>query len=601
MNDLRRLLKYLRPHWTIFALAIVAMIFVAVFETAIGALLVPIFNQFVPKTGAESETLFDLQRFIPFDDWFRAWTMIAVLLFTFTVCKGVAEYFSSYLMAKIGQTAVLELRQELYDHLLKQSNVFFEKHRTNYLVSRLVNSCAAIELAVSANLRDVLRESFLLVGLLGAAFYYNWRLMLGALVIAPIIGVLTSKFSKALRKLAEESYEGNKLLTDTAQETLSNQTIVKAYAAEEREKARFKRVAEVIARANLRSGRIAATSPPTIEIIGFFAIIVLLYFGLREINAGNMDFAQFAAFLFFLFRSYDPMRKISRQHNELTKAFAAARDVWDVLDKDEILPEKPGAVEIKTLRNKIEIADVSFVYDNSDKKILQNINLEIPKGAMIALVGESGGGKSSLIKLIQRLYDPASGAIYWDQTDLRDAAILSLKKQIALVTQETVLFNDTVRYNISYGKPDATDAELCEAARIAFALDFIEELPQGFDTIVGERGVFLSGGQRQRIAIARAVLINAPVLILDEATSALDTESERLVQKALANLMRDKTSVVIAHRLSTVRRADLIVVMEKGRIVQTGTHAELLAQGGVYKKLYELQFAEEELTVNNIN
>ncbi|HEX8639495.1 MAG TPA: ABC transporter ATP-binding protein, partial [Pyrinomonadaceae bacterium] len=554
MNDFRRLLKYLRPHWTIFALAIAAMIFVAVFETAIGALLVPIFNQFMPKTGAESETLFDLQRFIPFDDWFRAWTMISVLLFTFTVCKGVAEYFSSYLMAKIGQTAVLELRQELYDHLLKQSNVFFEKHRTNYLVSRLVNSCAAIELAVSANLRDVLRESFLLVGLLGAAFYYNWRLMLGALIIAPIIGVLTSKFSKSLRKLAEESYEGNKLLTDTAQETLSNQTIVKAYAAEEREKSRFQKVAEIIARANLRSGRIAATSPPTIEIIGFVAIIILFYFGLREINAGNMDSAQFFTFLFFLFRSYDPMRKISRQHNELTKAFAAARDVWDVLDEDEILPEKANAVEIQTLNNKIELVNVSFVYDNSDKKILQNIDLEIPKGAMIALVGESGGGKSSLIKLIQRLYDPASGAIFWDEADLREVSVLSLKKQIALVTQETVLFNDTVRYNISYGKPDASDAELREASRIAFAQDFIEELPQGFDTVVGERGVFLSGGQRQRIAIARAVLINAPVLILDEATSALDAESERLVQKALANLMQNKTSVVIAHRLSTVRR-----------------------------------------------
>jgi subfamily B ATP-binding cassette protein MsbA len=600
MNDFRRLLKYLKPHWTTFALAIAAMIFVAVFETAIGALLVPIFNQFIPNSGTKSETLFNLQRFIPFDDWFRAWTMISVLLFSFTVCKGVAEYFSSYLMAKIGQTAVLELRQELYDHLLKQSNVFFEKHRTNYLVSRLVNSCAAIELAVSANLRDVLRESFLLVGFLGAAFYYNWRLMLGALIIAPIIGVLTSKFSKALRKLAEEAYEGNKLLTDTAQETLSNQTIVKAYAAEEREKTRFKKVAEIIARANLRSGRIAATSPPTIEIIGFVAIIILFYFGLREINAGNMDSAQFFTFLFFLFRSYDPMRKISRQHNELTKAFAAARDVWDVLDEDEILLEKPNAVEIKTLKNKIEFADVSFNYETSDKKILKNINLEIPKGAMIALVGESGGGKSSLIKLIQRLYDPISGAVFWDETDLRDASLLGLKKQIALVTQETVLFNDTIRYNISYGKPDATNAELREAARIAFAAEFIEELPKGFDTIVGERGVFLSGGQRQRIAIARAVLINAPVLILDEATSALDAESERLVQKALANLMQNKTSVIIAHRLSTVRRADLIVVMEKGRIIQTGTHAELLAKGGVYKKLYELQFAEEEITVNNI-
>ena len=599
MNDFKRLLKYLRPHWLTFLLATIAMILVAAFQTAIGALLPLIFGQFMMKSVVQSETLFNLQKLIPQDDWFKSWVMISVLLFSFTICKGIAEYFSSYLMAKIGQTAVLELRQELYDHLLTQSAGFYEKHRTNYLVSRLVNSCSAIELAISANLRDVLRESFILVAFMSAAFYYNWRLMLGALIIAPIIGVLTSKFSKTLRKLSEESYEGNKLLTDTAQETLSNQTIVKAYHAEEREKSRFKRVAEIIARANLRSGRIAATSPPTIEIIGFFAIIVLFYFGLREINAGNMASEQFFAFLFFLFSSYDPMRKISRQHNELNKAFAAARDVWDVLDNGEVLPEKANGIELKPLRNKIKLENVSFNYQNSDKKILQAINLEIPKGSVVALVGESGGGKSSLIKLIQRLYDPTAGAIFWDETDLRDARIISLKKQIALVTQETVLFNETIRYNISYGNPEATDEEIREAARIAFADDFIEELPQSYETFVGERGIFLSGGQRQRIAIARAVLINAPVLILDEATSALDAESEQFVQKALANLMRNKTSIVIAHRLSTVRRADKIVVMEKGKIIQTGTHYELLEKGGVYKKLYELQFAEEEILEKN--
>jgi ATP-binding cassette, subfamily B, bacterial MsbA len=594
MKDLKRLLKYLRPYWLIFAIAAVAMFLGAIFETATGALLVPIFDQFSGNPAQESKTLFDLNSLIPRNDWFRAWVMISALLLGFTIVKGIAEYFSSYLMAKIGQSAVLDLRKELYEHLLKQPTSFFEKHRTNYLVSRLVNSCAAIELSVSSNLRDVLREAFMLFAFLAAAFYYNAKLMFGALIIAPIIGGLTAKFSKSLRKLAEESFEGNKLLTDTAQETLANQTIVKAYTAEEREKSRFLKAANIIARANLRSAKIAATSPPTIELIGIIAVVIFFYFGLREINLGKMDASQFFTFLFFLFRSYDPMRKISRQHNELTKAFAAAKDVWDILDEDEILPETSNAIELKPLQNKIELRNVSFNYQTDDKKILQNVSLEIPKGAMIALVGESGGGKSSLIKLIQRLYDPTDGAILWDETDLRDAKLLSLKKQIALVTQETVLFNDTIRYNISYGNPNASDAIITEAAKIAFADDFINEMPNGYDTIVGERGIFLSGGQRQRIAIARAVLINAPVLILDEATSALDTESESLVQKALANLMQNKTSIVIAHRLSTIRKADKIVVMERGKIIQTGTHDELLEKGGTYKRLYELQFAEEE-------
>jgi subfamily B ATP-binding cassette protein MsbA len=594
MQDLRRLLKYLKPHWVTFIVATLAMVVVSLLEAAIGGLIVPIFDQaFAHGDGHRTATLFSLQKIIP-QSGLAAWRTIALLLVVFTAVKGVAEYFSTFLMARIGQASVLHLRQDLYRHVLTQSASFFDRHRTNYLVSRLVSSASAIELAVTATLRDMLRESFTLIAFLCASFYYNWRLTLGALIIAPLIGYLTARFGRALRNLARESFEGSKLLTDTAQEALANQTIVKAYRAETREQRRFTRVAQQIVRANLRSSKIAGIAPPTIEMIGVLAVVVLLFFGQREISAGHMNAAQFLTFLFFLFRSYDPMRKLSRLQNSMEQALAAARHVWEVMDEHAEIPEKPNAVELAPLCREIELRQVSFGYGNKTKSVLRDINLHVPAGTMVALVGESGGGKSTLTKLLLRFHDPVRGAVLWDGTDLRDARIASLRRQVALVTQETVLFNDTVRHNIAYGRPDATDDELEEAARIAFAHDFIAELPHGYDSLIGERGIFLSGGQRQRLAIARAVLVNAPVLILDEATSALDAESERLVQRALANLIRNRTTIVIAHRLSTVRRADKIIVMERGRIIETGTHAELLARGGHYQRLYELQFADEE-------
>jgi ATP-binding cassette, subfamily B, bacterial MsbA len=594
MRDLRRLLKYLRPHWPIFTVATIAMSLVGVLEAATGSLIVPILDQaFSPTGSTRTATLFSLQNLIP-EDPLGAWKTISILLIVFTLAKGMAEWLSTYLMARIGQSAVLKLREDLYHHLLAQSATFFERHRTNYLVSRLVTSAAAIETAVTSTVRDMLRESFTLIAFLAASFYYSWRLTLGSLIIAPIIAVLTVKFGKALRNLARESFEGSKELTDTAQEALANQGIVKAYRAENREAARFATVAKRIVKANLRTASIAGASPPTIELIGMVFVVLLLFFGQREIIAGRMASSQFLTFLFFLFRCYDPMRKLSRLQNSMEQALAAAHHVWEVMDEHAAIAEKKNARELPVLQREIELRNVSFGYANESRSVLRDINLRVKAGTMVALVGESGGGKSTLTKLLPRFHDPTSGAVLWDGEDLRDVKISSLRKQIALVTQETVLFNDTVRHNIAYGKPEATDAEIQEAARIALAHDFIREMPDGYDTIVGERGIFLSGGQRQRLAIARAILVNAPVLILDEATSALDAESERLVQRAIANLVRDRTTIVIAHRLSTVRRADVIVVMEAGRIIETGTHTELLARNGQYRKLYELQFADEE-------
>lgn len=599
MQELKRLLKYLRPNIFTFIIAFGAMVIGAVFETARLGLLKPVFEQVLPLGNSGGKTsFFGLEEYVP-ASWLptssvEAWSTIAILLFAFTLVKAIADYFSQYLMGYIGQSAVLKLRQDLYNHLLKQSANFFERHRTNFLVSRLVTSSAQIELSVSSTLRDMLRESVQFVAYISYAIYLNWRLTLGVFVVGPIIGFLTAKFSKALRNLANESLEGSKLLTDVAQETLANQVIVKSYRGEERESERFSMIAKIIAKANLRSTRIASLSPQIIEIIGVLGFVTLLFFGQREVLADRLNPAEFLVFIAALFSAYDPMRKLSRLHNSLEQALAAARHVWEVLDENDGLPEKSNAIEIKDLSDKIELKNVSFNYANDKKQILKEISLEVPKGSTVALVGQSGGGKSSLIKLIQRLYDVTDGEILWDGIDLRDIKISSLKKQIALVTQETVLFNDTIHYNITYGKPDAADAEIINAAKIAFAHDFISELPNGYETIVGERGIFLSGGQRQRIAIARAVLTNSPVLILDEATSALDTESEKLVQKALSNLMENRTSIVIAHRLSTIRQADKIVVMERGKVIQTGTHTSLLEKGGVYKKLYELQFADED-------
>jgi ATP-binding cassette, subfamily B, bacterial MsbA len=595
MRDLRRLLRYLLPHSGTFIIATIAMIVFGVLEIATGALIVPVFDQALARPGASqrSATLFGLQRLIP-PSGLAAWRMIALLLVVFTVIKGIAEYSSTYLMAYIGQSSVLRLRQDLYNHLLSQSAAFFERHRTNYLVSRLISSAAAIETAVTSTLRDLLRESFTLIAFLCASFYYNWRLTLGSLLIMPPVAGLTMKFGTSLRKLARESFEGYKRLTDTAQEALANQNIVKAYRAEAREGNRFTTVAQRIRRANLRAASISGMSPPIIEFIGVLFVAALLFFGEREIRLGRMDIAQFLTFLFFLFRSYDPMRKLSRLQNSMEQALAAAQHVWEVMDERAEIPEKSNAIELAPLRREIEFRDVHFGYANETRSVLRGVSLIVPAGAMVALVGESGGGKSTLTKLLPRFHDPVAGAVLWDGVDVRNAKLASLRRQIALVTQETVLFNDTVRYNISYGRPDATDEQIEEAARTALAHDFITELANGYDTVIGERGIFVSGGQRQRLAIARAVLIDAPVLVLDEATSALDAESEQLVQRAINNLIRNRTTIVIAHRLSTVRRADLIVVIERGQITEQGTHAELLARGGQYQRLYEMQFADEE-------
>ena len=376
MHDLRRLLRYLKPHWGIFALATFAMLLVGLLESAIGGLIVPIFDQaFAQGAGQRTATLFGLERIIP-SSGVGAWKKISILLLVFTFIKGIAEYFSTYLMARIGQSAVLKLRQDLYSHVLTQSASFFERHRTNYLVSRLVSSAAAIETAVTSTLRDMLRESFTLIAFLAASFFYSWRLTLGSLILAPLVAMLTARFGTRLRNLSRESFEGNKELTDTAQEALSNQTIVKAYRGEARESERFTTVAKRIVRANLRTARISGFAPPTIEMIGVIFVVFLLFFGQREIVSGRMNAAQFLTFLFFLFRSYDPMRKLSRLQNSMEQALAAAHHVWEIMDEHaEIAGETRRARPADSTRA-IELRDVSFGYANEARSVLRDVNLK---------------------------------------------------------------------------------------------------------------------------------------------------------------------------------------------------------------------------------
>src|ERR671927_728115 len=420
MRDLRRLLFYLKPHWGKFTLATVAMFAVGLLQSAIGALIVPIFDQALRQggnAGQRTPTLFGLQHFIP-DSGFAAWRTIAVLLILFTLAKGVAEYFSTYLMARVGQESVLRLRTDMYSHLHAQAADFFERHRTNYLVSRLVGSAAAIETAVSNTLRDMLREGFTLLCFLTASFYYSWRLTLGSLAIAPLVGFLTARFGRSLRNLARESYEGGQRLVDTAQEALTNQTIVKAYAAEGRERGRFERVARQIMRANLRTAKIQGIAPNIIELVGVLAVAALLFFAQREILSGRMNAALFITFLFFLFSSYDPMRKLSRLHNGMEQALAAVRHVWEVMDERAEMPEKPNARELGPLAEAIELRGVHFRYGNEERRVLRDISLTIGAGRMVALVGESGGGKSTLTKLVPRFHYPTEGSVTWDGTDL---------------------------------------------------------------------------------------------------------------------------------------------------------------------------------------
>ncbi len=593
MNDFRILLKNVRPYTGLFAVAFLLMTLVGVFEAGRTALLKSIIDILSGNPNVAAGGLaarIDVSHYLPAGT--NALPLIAVLLVVFTAIRGSSEYFSNVLMWRIGVGAVVDLRQRLYDHILQQSSEFFTEHPTNTLTSHIVSDAEKVQVAVSTLLADLLREGLTFLALLCLVFVLNWRLTLAIVVVGPLIYVLTVRFGRRLRRIAHSTQEGTEDMLDIAQETISGYRIVNAFGMEKFEQRKFRQSLLHLARTQVRAARVIYLSSPILELLGVLIAAVFLLYARHVIAAGAMTIGTFAAYIVAMLQMYDPLRKLSRIQNYFQQSFAATSRIYKLLDTHTEKSDRPGAVELAPLADRIQFLDVSFKYQDSNDWILKNVKLEVQRGEVVALVGLSGAGKSTLTNLLMRFYDPTVGKIQIDGIDIRDAKLVSLRAQIALVTQEVILFNDSIINNIAYGGAEFDRGKIEAAAHAAYAHDFIIERG-GYDTLIGERGVKLSGGERQRLAIARAILKDAPILVLDEATSALDTQSERWVQRALANLMQDRTTIVIAHRLTTIHRADKIVVLDRGRVVDTGTHDQLMLRGGIYRDLYELQFSDE--------
>jgi subfamily B ATP-binding cassette protein MsbA len=518
---------------------------------------------------------------------------VALAILAAYLLKGIGSYFSSYLMADVGQHVVLDLRNNMFRHTLGQSAAFFKSHSTGQLLSRLTNDIAQVQQVVSETVADLLRESMAVVGFAGLLFAYDPGLALVCLTGAPLVLYPLVRLGQRLRRTTKRSQEHLEHMSHVATEAFTGHRIVKAFGAEDREAARFGLAAHALYRVNLLVTATVSVMPPVMEFLGGAAMATALWYGSREIATGRMTEGEFTAFLAALFLMYGPLKKLSRVNANIQQAIAASQRIFELLDTHTEVPEVAQAPALPPKATAIEFRDVSFEYeDASGKSALRHVSFTVTAGQTVAIVGRSGAGKTSLANLLPRFYDVTGGSILIDGIDIRSVTLVSLRDQIGMVTQETVLFDDTIAHNIAYGRPGATAAGIEAAARAARAHEFVVSLPKRYETVIGERGQRLSGGQRQRLAIARALLKNSPILILDEATSALDSESEALVQDALANLMRNRTSFVIAHRLSTIQRADVIVVLERGHVVEIGKHDELLARPeGVYAGLHALQFA----------
>jgi subfamily B ATP-binding cassette protein MsbA len=520
--------------------------------------------------------------------------VVAFALVASTLVKGICDYAGTYLVNYAGFGLITDMRNHLYETTLRRSSSFFHKHPTGTILSTLVNDVDRVQNAVSSVIGDFLQQFFTFLFGLVLVIRYGGHLSWALLLFVPVVVTSSRKIGREVRTRTRSGQDKLAEIQNILHETVSGNRIVKAFNTELWEILRFKKAAGRLLSANMRSVRIQSISSPLMDTIGYVAIALLLLVGRNEIQHHRMTVGDFITFNILLFTLYDPVRKFASFYNSFQQALGASASIFKFFDAEDDVKERPHAVVLKGFTKSIGFENVGFSYstEEGEHQILHNVDLQVRAGEVLAVVGPSGAGKSTLVNLIPRFFDVTSGRIAIDGHDVRDCTLGSLRRQVAQVTQETILFNDTVRNNIAYGQPDVKIAVVEQAARNALAHDFILRMPQGYDTVIGEKGFRLSGGERQRVAIARAILKDAPVLILDEATSALDAESESLVQIALANLMKGRTVVVIAHRLSTIRRANRIAVLEDGRITAIGSHDELLISSPTYKRLYHLQFMD---------
>jgi len=604
-RPLSRLLRYVLPYWWPFLASVALMAMVGLLDAGRVLLIGPVFDR-VLNPGSQGRTIqlfklpgterfLNLQQLVP-SHFHNPWTVVAFALVAATVLKGIFDYAGTYLVNFAGFGMITDLRDDLYNAILRSSAAFFTKHTTGTLLSTIVNDIERVQYAMSSVLAEFLQQFFTFVFTAAVVVLLGGKLAWVLLLFVPVILYSSRKIGRKVRSTTRGGQDKLAEIQNILHETITGNRIVKAFGMENWELERFRGAARRLFRANLRLVAAFAISSPLMDILGAIAIALLLLMGRDQINKHVFTAGTFLAFIVAVFKLYDPVRKFALFNNNFQQAVGASSEIFRFMDMEDEVREKPGAKRMAKFARTIRFADVSFSYKNVEDSpvVLHGINLEVKAGEVVAVVGSSGAGKSTLVHLIPRFFDVSGGRILIDDTDVRDATLESLRSQIGIVTQETVLFNDTVRNNIAYGQPHVSQKRVEEAARAARAFEFIRGLPEGYNTMIGERGVRLSGGERQRIAIARAILKNAPILILDEATSALDSESESLVQSALQNLMTGRTVFVIAHRLSTVRRADRIVVLESGTISDIGAHEELMQKLGTYRRLYELQFAEAD-------